>query len=185
MSHVAASWAVLGEPAWGPTCPCMLGPLSRTRTREPGHRVRHPIPRALSTNTHFPSASSVSCAETSRCHTARTDRSVQGSSSTRTARPVWATSSALTVCRCWHSSLGGSPSTLTITMFVSTVVRSTEQTGDASSWSPEPRSCGPNLVPGRQVLSTSAEHPVLAPDVEVAFLPKEELGAPALAVTHH
>ena len=117
---------------------------------QPGHRVRHPIPRALSMNAHFPSASSVSCAETSRCHTARTDRSVQGSSSTRTARPVWATSSALTVCRRWHSSSGGSPSTLTITMFVSTVVRSTEQTGDASSWSPEPRSCGkwsPTPVP--------------------------------------
>ena len=43
---------------------------------------------------------------------------------------------------CWHSSSGGSPSTLTITMLVSTAVGSTEQMGDASSWSPGPKSCG-------------------------------------------
>lgn len=39
---------------------------------------------------------------------------------------------------------------------------------------PQVRGAGPYL-----------SHPALLVDVEVALLPEEELGAPALAVTHH
>lgn len=71
--------------------PAPSGHLHSPPGSQPGHRVQSPRPQGpscLSTNPHFFSASSVSCAETSRCHTARTYRSAQGNSSTRTARPV-------------------------------------------------------------------------------------------------
>lgn len=35
------------------------------------------------------------------------------------------------------------------------------------------------------MLAPYLSHPTLLKDVEVALLPKEELGAPAPAVTHH
>lgn len=90
----------------------------------------HPVLRAPAASAQTPISSVPAWCPVPRCHGAT--RHVLTTPSRGTAAHA-----LLMACRCPHSSSGGSLSTFTITMFVST-----EQTGGASSWSPGPGSCG-------------------------------------------